>query len=56
MEKDLLFNKIKELAKKKFPEIKAIREHLHAHPELSFKEFNTATFISKKLNDAGISH
>ncbi len=56
MEKELLFENIKELAKKYFPEIKATREHLHAHPELSFKEFKTATYISSKLNEAGIPH
>lgn len=56
MEKKLLFEKIKELAKNYFPEIKAIREHLHAHPELSFKEFKTAAYISSKLNEAGIPH
>ena len=56
MEKEFLFGKIKELAKKHFPEIKAIREYLHAHPELSFKEFNTSAFISRKLNQFGITH
>jgi amidohydrolase len=56
MENDLLFGKIKELANKHYHGIKAIREHLHAHPELSFKEFKTAAFISSKLNEAGIPH
>lgn len=33
-----------------------IREHLHANPELSFEEHNTAKFISDKLNEYGIEH
>lgn len=34
----------------------AIRRQLHMHPELSEQEFETANFISKKLNDLGIEH
>ena len=34
----------------------AIREHIHAHPELSFQEFETAKFISQKLSEWGIAH
>ena len=34
----------------------AIREHLHAHPELSFEEFKTAKFVSAKLTEFGIQH
>ncbi len=33
-----------------------VRHHLHAHPELSFKEFNTSEFIQKKLQDWGIEN
>ncbi len=51
-----LKEKIKQLAKDQFDEIKAIREHLHANPELSFKEHNTSKFISSKLSEWGISH
>ena len=50
-----LKEKIKQLAKDQFDEIKAIREHLHANPELSFKEHNTSKFISSKLSEWGIS-
>ena len=39
-----------------FEEIVSWREHLHANPELSFKEENTASFISSKLIEFGISH
>jgi len=47
--------KIKELTHQKMAEWVAIRRHLHAHPELSFQEFNTSQFIQKKLTDAGIA-
>jgi amidohydrolase len=36
------------------PELIAIRQHLHANPELSYKEYNTAAFISSYLERLGI--
>ena len=30
------------------------RRYLHAHPELSFEEFNTAKFVQSKLDKMGI--
>ena len=38
----VLKEKIKALASKNYERVKKIREHLHANPELSFKEFKTA--------------
>lgn len=32
------------------------RSHLHAHPELSFEEFQTAAFVADKLGSWGIRH
>ena len=32
------------------------RRRLHAHPELSFKEHDTAAFIEQKLDELGIEH
>ncbi|NUM50019.1 MAG: amidohydrolase [Flavobacteriales bacterium] len=32
-------------------EVVAIRRYLHQHPELSFKEYNTAAYIQKKLTE-----
>ncbi len=55
MQNDLLEN-IKLAAKQNFEKIKFIREHLHAHPELSFKEFETSKYISKLLKEFGIEH
>ena len=49
-----LDNKIKALAKQNFAKVLDIRRHLHQHPELSFKEFETSKFIQKQLSDAGI--
>ena len=33
-----------------------IRHHLHAHPELSFQEFETSRFIQNKLSEWNISY
>lgn len=40
---------IKEKAKSLLPEMIAIRQHLHSHPELSFEEYETSAFIQNKL-------
>ncbi|MFI5164458.1 MAG: M20 family metallopeptidase [Bacteroidia bacterium] len=46
--------KIKELSEQFLPEIIQVRRHLHAHPELSFEEYNTSKFIASKLKEFGI--
>ena len=46
--------KIKALAKKYAPEFIAIRHHLHAHPELSYQEFETSRYVQEKLSSFGI--
>lgn len=51
-----LIQKIKSLSEDYFEEILEIRRHLHANPELSFQEFNTASFIEKKLTEFGITN
>ena len=33
----------------------AIRRHIHQHPELSFKEFETSKFVQSKLTEWGIA-
>lgn len=50
----MLQTEIKELAKQIHSETIANRRHLHANPELSFEEFNTASFIKNKLDELGI--
>jgi hippurate hydrolase len=47
---------IRKKASEYFPEIQAIRHHIHANPELSFEEYNTAEYISKQLTNWGIQH
>ncbi len=53
---DTILAKIQEKAKQYFPEVQAIRRHIHAHPELSFKEFATSDFIAGKLKAMGIKY
>jgi hippurate hydrolase len=50
----MLKEKIRQLAKKYAPETIDIRRHLHAHPELSYKEFETSAFVQEKLKGLGI--
>ncbi|MBM3415517.1 MAG: amidohydrolase [Bacteroidetes bacterium] len=47
---------IKALAKKYAPEFIEVRHHLHAHPELSYQEFETSKFIQNKLASFGIPY
>jgi amidohydrolase len=51
-----LQSQIKEKASVYFEEIKSIREHLHANPELSFKEFTTSAFVIKQLEKLNIPY
>jgi len=45
---------IQKLAKDHAKEFIEIRHHLHAHPELSYKEFETSAFVQQKLKEWGI--
>jgi hippurate hydrolase len=47
----MLKEKIKELAKKDAKEFIGIRHHLHAHPELSYQEFETSKYVQQKLSE-----
>lgn len=49
-----MIQQIKQLANRLAPDFIAIRQHLHAHPELSFREYNTSAFIREKLQEFGI--
>ncbi|MES2005824.1 MAG: M20 family metallopeptidase [Bacteroidota bacterium] len=51
----MLQQKIKELAKQYSEEFIAVRHHLHAHPELSYQEFETSKFVQQKLTSFGIA-
>lgn len=50
----MLTDKIKLLAKQYAPDLISIRHHLHAHPELSYQEFETSKFVQGKLSGIGI--
>lgn len=49
-----LKNKVLHLAQATHREAVAIRRHLHAHPELSFEEHQTAAFVQEKLAEYGL--
>jgi len=52
----MLKDKIRQLAKQYAPETIEIRRHLHAHPELSYKEFKTSAYVQEKLKSLGIPY
>lgn len=52
----MLKQNIIEAARKYKTEFIGIRQHLHAHPELSYQEFETAAFVKQKLTEWGITH
>ena len=43
----------KEIVEKIYPELAALREDFHRHPELSYKEFRTSALIIEKLKEYG---
>ena len=51
----MLKDRIKSLAHAYKQEVIDLRRHLHTHPELSFKEYETAAFVAKKLKEIGIT-
>jgi len=48
--------KIQALAQQYHSDIVTCRRHLHAHPELSFKEFETGKYVAAQLSALGIEH
>jgi amidohydrolase len=49
-----LLSIIKELSTQYAQEVVSFRRHLHANPELSYQEFNTAQFIAAQLRSFGL--
>jgi metal-dependent amidase/aminoacylase/carboxypeptidase family protein len=47
---------IREKSVELLDKINSYREHLHAHPELSFEEFETSNFVSSKLTELGVTN
>lgn len=52
----MLESRIKTLAKQYAPEYIAVRSHLHAHPELSYQEFETSKYVQARLQEMGIPY
>ncbi|WP_293313134.1 M20 metallopeptidase family protein [Pedobacter sp. UBA5917] len=52
----MIKNKVQELAAHIFNDVVGYRQHIHANPELSFKEFETSLFIKDKLKKWGIEY
>ncbi len=50
----MIKDKIQELAATIFNDVVGYRQHIHANPELSFKEFETSKFVKEKLTSWGI--
>lgn len=50
----MLLQSVKALSIKYSEEVVALRRHLHANPELSYQEFNTAKYIATKLKEFGL--
>src|SRR5688572_8739994 len=49
-----LLEKIKSLSEEYSEEVVQSRRHLHAHPELSYQEYNTVKFVAERLKSFGI--
>jgi amidohydrolase len=49
-----MINTIRKKANELLTEMQRIRHHIHAHPELSFQEFETSAFIASELNKLNI--
>lgn len=52
LSKNFFHDKAEEL----YPLIKGIREHMHQHPELSFKEHETSAYLSSCLSELKLKH
>lgn len=49
-------NRIKDLVAQNASEIRDIRRHLHANPELSFQEYETSAYVSAQLDKWGVPY
>lgn len=53
---EALKNRIGMLSQSYLQEVTGWRRHIHAHPELSMQEYETAAFISARLTEMGVPH
>ena len=49
-----MIDKVKKLAKEYASDVINIRRHIHANPELSYQEYNTAKYVAEQLRKIGI--
>ena len=49
-----LLEKIKSLSNQYSTKVIELRRHLHANPELSYQEYNTAKYVAQQLKDFGL--
>ncbi|MFE1744977.1 M20 family metallopeptidase [Coleofasciculus sp. H7-2] len=49
-----MLNRIKDIAEKLAPRLIEIRRHIHAHPELSGQEYQTAAYVAGVLSSCGL--
>lgn len=52
----MILETIKAKAETYYPDVQEIRHHIHSHPELSFKEYNTSAYVAAKLTEFGITN
>ena len=52
----MMKERVQEIIAENAGEILNIRRHLHANPELSFKEFETSKYVTSKLDEWGIKY
>ncbi|MFN5620782.1 MAG: M20 family metallopeptidase [Flavobacteriales bacterium] len=50
-----LIDRIKQLSEHYYADVLAMRRHIHMHPELSYHEVETASFVKAQLERAGIA-
>jgi amidohydrolase len=50
-----LLEKIKSLSRQHSKQVVAFRRHLHAHPELSYQEHETARYVAQHLRELGLN-
>ncbi|TAF10495.1 MAG: hydrolase, partial [Nostocales cyanobacterium] len=49
-----MLTRIKDIATNLAPRLVEIRRHIHAHPELSGQEYQTAAFVAGVLSSSGL--
>jgi len=51
-----MINTIKQAAESVYPDLIRIRRHIHAHPELSYQEYETMNFVAAELDKLNVPY